>query len=145
MLYELSNFFSEGSLPKVPVFLDSPLAIHVTAVYEKWGPTYFKKDVEDEIKIEGSIFEFPFLKQTLSRNDSEDIEGVKEPKIIIAGAGMSHGGRIGKWEAKYLPDPHSTLFIVGYQAPGSPGRLLQDGAKQIRIGGRGITIRAHVE
>src|SRR3990167_4482590 len=71
MLYELSNFFSAKELPEIPVFLDSPLAIHVTAVYEKWGPIYFKKDVEDEIKREGSIFKFPFLKQTLSRNDSE--------------------------------------------------------------------------
>ena len=63
MLYELSNFFAEGSLPAIPVFLDSPLAIKVTAVYEKWGPTYFKPETEDEMKREGSIFEFPFLKR----------------------------------------------------------------------------------
>src|SRR3989344_81826 len=145
MLYELSNFFSEGSLPKVPVFLDSPLAIHVTAVYEKWGPTYFKKDVEDEIKIEGSIFEFPFLKQTLSRNDSEDIEGVPGPKIIIAGAGMSHGGRIGRWEARYLPDQSTTLIIVGYQAPGSPGRRMMEGVSSVRLNGAEVKIKAKVE
>ena len=145
MLYELSNFFDDGDLPKISVFLDSPLAIHVTDVYEKWGPTYFKKDAEDEIKREGSIFKFPFLKQTLSRDQSAEIDKVPGPKIIIAGAGMSHGGRIGKWEAKYLPDPTSTLIIVGYQAPGSPGRRMMDGAPSVRLNGIEVKIKAKVE
>lgn len=145
MLYELSNFFSAKELPKIPVFLDSPLAIHVTAVYEKWGSTYFKKDVEDEIKREGSIFEFPFLKHTLSRNESIAIENVQGPKIIIAGAGMSHGGRIGKWEALYLPNPETTLMIVGYQAPGSPGRRMMEGASSVRLNGAEVKIKAKVE
>ncbi len=145
MLYELSNFFAEGSLPQIPVFLDSPLAIHVTDMYEKWGPTYFKKETEDEMKREGSIFEFPFLKKTLSHEESLAIEKVLGPKIIIAGAGMSHGGRIGKWEARYLPDPSSTLIIVGYQAPGSPGRRISEGASSVRIAGSEVRIKAKVE
>ncbi|MDP1690161.1 MAG: MBL fold metallo-hydrolase [bacterium] len=145
MLYELSNFFEAGELPKIPVFLDSPLAIHVTAVYEKWGPTYFKPETEDEMKREGSIFEFPFLKQTLSREESMSIEKTPEPKIIIAGAGMSHGGRIGHWETRYLPDPASTLIIVGYQAPGTPGRRMMEGASSVRLAGNDIKIRAKVE
>jgi len=144
MLYELSNFFSAGELPKVPVFLDSPLAIHVTEVYEKWGPKYFKQETEDEIKREGSIFQFPFLKQTLSREESMAIEKVPSPKIIIAGAGMSHGGRIGKWETKYLPDPSTTLFIVGYQAPGSPGRRIAEGARSVRLNGTEVKIKAKI-
>ena len=145
MLYELSNFFAEARPPQIPVFLDSPLAIHVTSVYEKWGPTCFKKDVEDEIKREGSIFEFPFLKQTLSRDDSEAIEKVPGPKIIIAGAGMSHGGRIGKWEARYLPDSTTTLMIVGYQAPGSPGRRISEGARSVHLNGTEVKINAKIE
>ncbi len=145
MLYELSNFFSDGSLPKIPVFLDSPLAIKVTAVYEKWGLTYFKPETEDEMKREGSIFEFPFLKQTPSRNESMAIEKVPGPKIIIAGAGMSHGGRIGGWEKRYLPDPTTTLFIVGYQAPGTPGRRIVEGASSVRLGGDEIKIKAKIE
>src|SRR3989344_1691824 len=145
MLYELSNFFSAKELPQIPVFLDSPLAIHMTAVYEKTGATYFRKDVEDEMKKEGSIFEFPFLKQTLSREQSEEIGKVAGPKIIIAGAGMSHGGRIGRWEAKYLPDPSTTLMIVGYQAPGSPGRRMMEGAASVRLNGAEVKIKAKVE
>lgn len=145
MLYELSNFFAEGSLPAIPVFLDSPLAIKVTTVYEKWGMMYFKPETEDEMKREGSIFEFPFLKKTLAHEDSIAIEGVPGPKIIIAGAGMSHGGRIGRWETRYLPDSSTTLIIVGYQAPGTPGRRMVEGASSVRLAGTEIKIKAKVE
>ena len=145
MLYELSNFFEAGDLPKIPVFLDSPLAIHVTDVYEKWGMTYFKPATEDEMKREGSIFEFPFLKKTLSRSESAKIGEAPSPKIIIAGAGMSHGGRIGGWETRYLPDPSTTLFIVGYQAPGSPGRRLKEGSSTIRLNGQSVSVKARIE
>ncbi len=145
MLYELSNFFSASELPPVPVFLDSPLAIHVTEVYEKYGATYFKSEAEEEMKREKSLFEFPFLQKTLAPEDSAAIAKVPSPKIIIAGAGMSHGGRIGRWEARYLPDPTTTLLIVGYQAPGSPGRRMADGAPTVRLGGQTIHNRATVE
>lgn len=145
MLYELSNFFAAGKLPQVPVFLDSPLAIKVTAVYEKWGSEYFKPEAEEEMKREKSLFEFPFLTKTLSREESMAIEKVPNPKIIIAGAGMSHGGRIGRWEAKYLPDPRTTLLTVGYQAPGSPGRRISEGAASVRIGGVDVKIKAKIE
>ena len=145
MLYELSNFFEAEELPKIPVFLDSPLAIHVTDVYEKWGATYFKPEIEGEMKREGSLFEFPFLTKTSSRRESLKIEETPNPKIIIAGAGMSHGGRIGGWEAHFLPDPATTLFMVGYQAPGTPGRRIAEGAKSIRLNGEEIKIKATIE
>jgi metallo-beta-lactamase family protein len=145
MLYEISNFFDAGELTKVPVYLDSPLAIHVTEVYEKWGATYFRPEAEEEMKREKSLFEFPFLQHTLSPEDSLAIGKVGDPKIIIAGAGMSHGGRIGRWEARYLPDPKSTLIIVGYQAPGTPGRRMAQGAGSVRINGSEVQIRATVE
>ncbi len=145
MLYELSNFFSERSLPPIPVYLDSPLAIAVTDVYEKWGRAYFKKEAEQEMRREKSLFTFPFLRKTKSREESQEIAKTPNPKIIIAGAGMSHGGRIGAHEIRYLPDPKTTLLIVGYQAPGSPGRLLEDGVKSVRLQGKEVAVRAHVE
>jgi len=145
MLYEFSNLMESGEMSKIPVFLDSPLAINVTAVYEKWGPKYFKQDTQDEIKREGDIFNFPFLKMTPSHQESEAIGETGDPKIILAGAGMSHGGRIGFHEARYLPLATTTLVMVGYQAPGSPGRLMQDGAPEVRLGGRLVRIKAKVE
>jgi len=145
MLYELSNLMEAGEIPEIPVFLDSPLAINVTGIYEKWAEEYFNDAAKAEMKKEGSIFRFPFLTMTPTREDSETIAGEPALKLIIAGAGMSHGGRIGKWEAKYLPDPSTTLLIVGYQAPGSPGRLLQDGAPKVKLDGREIKVKAKVE
>ncbi|MDO8624416.1 MAG: MBL fold metallo-hydrolase [bacterium] len=145
MLYELSNFFAAGDLPETPVFLDSPLAIAVTQVYEKWGSEYFKPEAKREMKIEKSLFDFPFLTKTKTVQESAKINEVPNPKIIIAGAGMSHGGRIGRHEVKYLPDPKTTLFMVGYQAPGSPGRLLQEGVSRVRLNGQEVVVRAKVE
>ncbi len=145
MLYEISNLMGAGDIPKIPVFLDSPLAIAATRVYEKWGDEYFNEAAKKELLHEKSIFRFPFLEMTESRDDSMTIESKPDPKLIIAGAGMSHGGRIGKWEERYLGDPNTTLFIVGYQAPGTPGRLLAERAPSIRLNGRELRVRAKVE
>jgi metallo-beta-lactamase family protein len=145
MLYEISNLMDAGKLPKIPVFLDSPLAIKATDVYAKWSKEFFKPGVQEELKKEHDIFRFPMLTQTLTREESEKILETQAPMIIMAGAGMSHGGRIGRWEQKYLPDPKTTLFMVGYQAPGSPGRILQDGAKQVRLSGNMVTVRAKIQ
>lgn len=145
MLYEISNLMAAGKIPKIPVFLDSPLAIKATDVYAKWAREYFKDGVQQELSKEGDIFRFDHLAETMSREESEDIVKAPTPKIIMAGAGMSHGGRIGKWEQKYLPDPTTTLFMVGYQAPGSPGRLLQDGVKKVKLGRDMVTVRAQIQ
>jgi metallo-beta-lactamase family protein len=144
MLYEIGRLIEEKKIPTIPVFLDSPLAIEVTDIYRRWGGTYFNTEAREEAK-EHDLFRFPFLRMTRSREESESIRKEGNPKIIMAGAGMSHGGRIGKWEREYLPDPNTTLIMVGYQAPGSPGRLLQDGARRIRLEGRGVEVRAKVE
>lgn len=144
MLYELSNLMEAGELPQFPVFLDSPLAISATEIYEQHSE-YFNQAAQDETKKERSIFRFPFLTMTRGREESRAIEEVAGTKLIIAGAGMSHGGRIGRWEQKYLPDPSTTLLIVGYQAPGSPGRMLQDGSKTVKLDGRPVKVRATVE
>jgi len=145
MLYEMSNLFSAGELPQFRVYLDSPLAISATRVYEKWAGKYFNHDAQEETRKEHSIFRFPFLDMTESKEDSRTIEEEPNPKMIMAGAGMSHGGRIGRWEELYLGDPSTTLLIVGYQAPGSPGRMLQEKAKKIRLNGRDVKVRAEVE
>lgn len=144
MLYEIGSMMESGELPKIPVFLDSPLAISVTAVYRRWGKEYFNADAKQE-SHKHDLFAFPFLTMTRSREESDAIRHTNGPKLIIAGAGMSHGGRIGRWESLYLPDPDTTLIMVGYQAPGSPGRLLQDGAKRVRIDGHDVRVSAKIE
>lgn len=144
MLYEISNLMEKGEIPKVPVFLDSPLAIAVADVYRKYAKEYFKDSVQAELSREGDIFGFPMLKLTKAREESDAIAEVPNPKIVMAGAGMSHGGRIRKHELLYLHDPKSTLLLVGYQAAGSLGRRLQDGAKEVNIEGMKVKVKARV-
>jgi metallo-beta-lactamase family protein len=143
MLFEINNFFENGSIVPIPVFLDSPLAISVTEIY-RTHIDYVKESVQKQIQNGDDIFNFPKLTYTRSVEDSYKIKQTHGPKIIIAGSGMSHGGRILEHEKQYLEDPKTTLLLVGYQSVGSVGRLLADGAKKVHILGRDIKVRAKI-
>jgi metallo-beta-lactamase family protein len=143
MLYEINNMVESGRIPAIPVFLDSPLAISVTDIYRQYTE-YLKNAVQDQIRGGDDIFDFPKLSFTQSAAESADIEKVRGAKIIIAGSGMSHGGRILAHESRYLEDSRTTLLLVGYQTVGSIGRLLQDGAKKVTIMGNEVRVRAKI-
>ncbi len=143
MLFEINNMVETGDIKELPVFLDSPLAINVTGVYKKFIK-YLKPKVQEQIESGDDIFDFSGLKFTRTVKDSDAIKREKGAKIIIAGSGMSHGGRIRKHEKEYLDDPTTTLLLVGYQSVGSMGRLLQDGAKVIDIDGEKVKVKAQV-
>lgn len=143
ILYALNNLIEGGKIPSVPVFLDSPLAIKVTEIYES-EQRNFKRTVQDEIAGGDDIFNFPKLKFSKTTQDSLAIERTQNPKIILAGSGMSAGGRVTRHEEKYLPDKKSTIMLVGYQSVGTLGRRIQEGAREIIIEGRKIPIRARV-
>jgi metallo-beta-lactamase family protein len=143
LLAELNELVENKKIPPVPIFLDSPLAIKATALYEKYE-RYFNKETMGIIKSGDNIFNFPGLKSTLHTEESKAINDVPNPKVIIAGSGMSAGGRIVHHEKHYLPDKKSTLLLVGYQAPGTLGRTLRDGAKEATIFGERVRVRARV-
>ncbi len=143
MLLEINNMVESGKIKPLPVFLDSPLAIAVTEVYRRYTD-YMKDEVQKQIAAGDDIFDFSGLSFTRSMKDSHDIEKEKGAKIIIAGSGMSHGGRIRRHEQIYLEDKNTTLLLVGYQAVGSLGRLLVDGAKKVKIDGKAVKVRAKV-
>ena len=144
LLAEIDDLAESGRIPQVPIFLDSPLAIKATAVYKKYE-SYFKKETHRKIKSGDDLFRFPGLRFTLTTAESKQINEVPPPKIVIAGSGMSTGGRILHHERRYLSDPKSTLLMAGYQAAGSLGRILQDGASEVTIFGEKIPVRARVE
>lgn len=143
MLFEINNFVEKEGLSSIPVFLDSPLAINVTEIYRKYTE-YLKDEVREQIKGGDDIFDFPKLSFTRTTKDSHEIERTHGAKIIIAGSGMSHGGRILEHEKHYLEDPKTTLLLVGYQATGSLGRLLSDGSKKVRVLDKEVKVRAKV-
>ncbi len=144
MLYEINNFVESKTIEPIPTFLDSPLAITVTELY-RIHESYLKESIREQIKGGDDIFNFPRLSFTRTVASSREIESVPGPKIIIAGSGMSHGGRIRGHERQYLGDPTTTLLLVGYQTVGSVGRLLQDGAKRVTIDKEVVRVRAHIE
>lgn len=143
LLFEINDLVEHGRIPSVPVFLDSPLAIKVTDIYRK-SDEYFNKGTVSIIKSGDDVFQFPNLKRTLKTEESKAIRAVANPKVVIAGSGMSNGGRIIHHEKNYLPDPKSTLLLIGYQASGTLGRLLSEGAKSVRILGNDVPVRARI-
>ncbi|MBU1148882.1 MBL fold metallo-hydrolase, partial [Patescibacteria group bacterium] len=126
LLYELNELVENQRIPRVPVFMDSPLAIKLTAVYKKY-PKYYNKKAKYLISQGDEIFQFPGLQFTESVTESRKINNMPPPKVIIAGSGMSNGGRILHHERRYLPDPKSRLLIISYQSAGSLGRRLFEG------------------
>ncbi|OHA88258.1 MAG: hypothetical protein A2653_00770 [Candidatus Zambryskibacteria bacterium RIFCSPHIGHO2_01_FULL_43_25] len=144
VLYELDNLFERKKIPPVPVFLDSPLAIELTEIYESVTSLY-NQSVKEEMARDKQIFNFPRLKQTTKVWDSKKIQEVPNPKIILAGSGMSTGGRILYHEKCFLPDAKTTFLILGFQAPGTLGRQIQDGAKEVEIDGERVSVKARVE
>lgn len=144
LLYELNNMVEEGVIPDVPIFLDSPLATKATEVYRS-SSHLFRAEVQEQIRKGDNIFNFPKLRYTVSQRESHAIEHEKGAKIILAGSGMSVGGRVVGHEEFFLPDPKSTILLVGYQTAGSLGRRLAEGEKKVNIHNRSIKVKAHIE
>ncbi|MBP9765610.1 MAG: MBL fold metallo-hydrolase [Candidatus Pacebacteria bacterium] len=143
LIFVFNEMVENKEIPLIPVFLDSPLGINVTKVYQKYEKD-FNENIENLVKKGEDIFSFAGLNISKTSEDSKAIALSPSPKIIIAGSGMSNGGRIVYHEARYLPDPKNTLLLVGYQAAGTMGRKLQNGMKKIRIHGEDVDVRAEV-
>lgn len=143
LLYYLNEMVEKNEIPRVPVYVDAPLGIKITQVYKKYED-YFNKNIDAIIHSGDDIFKFPGLTETPSTDESKAINHDNRSKIIIAGSGMSNGGRILHHEKAYLGDPRTILLLVGYQAAGTLGRLLQDGHKQIHIMGEEVNVKAEI-
>jgi metallo-beta-lactamase family protein len=112
-------------------------------VYKKYEHL-FNKEAESIIKSGDDIFSFTGLVQTVSPDESKQILHSPNPKIILAGSGMSNGGRILHHEKNYLPYHENSLLLVGYQAVGTLGRLLQEGEKKVFIKGETVPVEARI-
>jgi metallo-beta-lactamase family protein len=146
ILYKINNMMEDGVVPQIPVYLDSPLAIKITDIYQQQSSQrLFNDAAKKDIAGGDHIFNFPKLKNVIRSQDSRGIINTSNPKIIIAGSGMSNGGRVVGHEAHYLPDEKNTILLIGYQAVGTFGRQLQDGAREVIIKGERVPVRARVD
>lgn len=144
LLFELDGLVNNKRIPIMPIFFDSPLAIRLTEIFKQFQ-NYFNETAQKVLSKDKYLFDFPGLHSTLQSEDSRLINDAPNPKIVIAGSGMSSGGRIVHHEQHFLPDPNNTILLTGYQSSGSMGRLIEEGVKKLRISGEEVSVRAKVE
>ena len=154
ILYEINNLKDEHqdeefkkkyqTLMRVPVYVDSPLAISATEIFKE-NANLFDEETQAIIQRGDNPLEFPGLQFTRTADESKALNEKKESAIIISASGMCEVGRIKHHLKHHLWDPNSTILFVGYQAPGTLGRRLVDGEKMVRIFGEEIAVNARIE
>lgn len=143
LLHELNDLLLEKKIQKTPIYLDSPLGIKVTDIYRKMTENFNEK-ARKQIASGDDIFNFPELNVVEDTESSLGLDHLPNPKIIIAGSGMSNGGRIIGHERKYLPDSRNSVLFIGYQSVGTLGRRIVEGAKSVQIGKDEVKIKANI-
>jgi len=144
LLYQLNQLVNAKRIPNLLVFLDSPMAVSVTKVFEA-HPELFDEGMTEIVNKNLSPFNFSKLKLVRSKNESKAINYLKGTAIIIAGSGMCTGGRIKHHLVNNIAREESTILFVGYQAVGTLGRQILDGEKQVRILGANYPVKARIE
>ena len=154
ILYELNNLKDRDkgeeferkyqTLMKAPVYVDSPLAISATEIFKK-NMELFDEETQQFMKQGDNPLEFPGLQFTRTAEESKELNEKKEASIVISASGMCEIGRIKHHLKHNLWNPNSTILFVGYQAPGTLGRKIVDGAKTVKIFGEEIAVNARIE
>jgi metallo-beta-lactamase family protein len=147
VLYHLGCLYHAGRLDPWQVFLDSPMAIEVTQVYDRWLNQLDSKDIRclDQAGRDSLADFLPTLQRTSGTDASMAINKIKQGAIIIAGSGMCTGGRIRHHFKHRLWREQNTVLFIGFQAKGTLGRLLVDGMKRVRLFGDEYLVRARIE
>ncbi|HCC22335.1 hypothetical protein A2480_00065 [Candidatus Uhrbacteria bacterium RIFOXYC2_FULL_47_19] len=143
ILYELNGLVEGGAVPKMSVFLDSPLATSLLPIF-KSHPECYDEQAKILRAMGDDFFSFPGLKITHNYRNSLAIDKVKSPKVIIAGSGMMSGGRIMRHLGRYLQDANNLLLVIGFQGQGTIGRQIVDGAESVMIDEHMVPVRAEV-
>jgi metallo-beta-lactamase family protein len=144
LMYHLAGLEKAGRIPKLPTYVDSPMAITATEVYCR-HPEEFDEDMREMVMNRNCPLECGDVRLTRTSDESRAINAVKGPALIISASGMATGGRVLHHLRLRLPEPRTTVLLVGYQALGTRGWQLQEGATALRIFGEDIPVRARVE
>ncbi|MFM9059065.1 MAG: MBL fold metallo-hydrolase RNA specificity domain-containing protein [Planctomycetaceae bacterium] len=142
LVYLLRTLMAARRLPEIPIWVDSPMAVEALEVFRRHG------DEHDfsEARLQGvaESLASPFVRMAKTAAESKAINAHEGPGIVIASSGMMNGGRILHHLARRLPDPRTTVLVAGYQASGTRGRMLIDGARFLKIHGRDVPVKAAV-
>jgi len=143
LLWMIRRLEDTDRIPAVPVFIDSPMAINVTEIYQR-HPEDHDLDMQQLADRERSPLTTRHSHFLRTANESKSLNERGGPMIIISASGMATGGRVLHHLKQRLPDDHTTVLLPGFQAAGTRGRSLQEGARELRIHGQSIAVRARV-
>jgi metallo-beta-lactamase family protein len=143
ILYTLNALSNSGRLPRIPVFVDSPLAISATDIVRRHA-ALFRPEVRDELHRDPDLFSFPGVSFVRESEQSKRLNGTKEPCIIISASGMMEAGRVRHHLLHALPNADNAVLAVGFCAPGTLGHELLRGAREVRIFGETVPVNAEV-
>ena len=143
ILYELNSMVESGALPQIPVFIDSPLAVSATEIFRE-AKECFDEETLELLRQEDDPFYFPGLTLVRSADESRALNNFKGGAIIISASGMCDAGRIKHHLKHNLWRPESSVVFIGFQAEGTLGRRLLDGAKKVKILGELINVAANI-
>jgi metallo-beta-lactamase family protein len=144
IVFALNNFFNAGRLPKIDIFVDSPLAVNATTVF-RMHPECFNKNFSDVLEKDPDPFGFENLYYINKVEDSKKLNDHKNPCVIISASGMMEAGRVKHHLANNISDPRNTILIVGYCAPTTLGARIGSGAKEVSIFGTIHKVKAEVK
>jgi metallo-beta-lactamase family protein len=143
VLFHLAQLIAAGRIPPLPVVVDSPMALASLAVYrravrERWS------ELRPELFGQGDPFDTGTLREARDVEQSKAIDRMPYPSIVVSAAGMATGGRVLHHLAARLPEPRNAIVLVGFQAEGTRGRLLQQGARHLKMFGEYVAVRAEI-
>jgi len=143
VLHHLRRLIRSGELPEIPVFVDSPMALNALRVYrEAIGGG--AADVAAHLGDDGDPFDTGDVTEVPNVEQSKALAELTMPSVIISASGMATGGRVVHHLNRLLPDRRNTVLLVGFQAPGTRGRQLADGVREVKMLGRYVPVRAEV-
>lgn len=146
LIYQLNSYYDSGKVEaykQIPVYIDSPMAVSVTETYEK-NADLFNEETKDRIFNGDNPFSFPNLRYVSTVDESKNLNKSHYPKVIISASGMADAGRVRHHLKHHIWDPKNTVLFVGYQAQGSTGRRILDGANEINLLGERVQVKAEI-
>lgn len=143
IVYSLNNFFNKGILPRVEIFVDSPLAVNATTIF-RMHPECFNSEILKVMENDSDPFGFNSLTYITRHEDSKKLNDYKKPCIIISASGMMEAGRIKHHLANNISNPKNTILVVGYCSPVTLGARIARGDKEVSIFGTVYPVKAEV-
>lgn len=144
LVYSLNNFFNEGKLPKIDIYVDSPLAVNATDIF-RLHPECFNEDILDVMQTDPDPFGFNSLFYIKATEDSKRLNKINKPCVIISASGMMEAGRIKHHLANSISDPANTVLVVGYCSPRTLGARILRGEKEVSIHGIVYPVNADIK